>query len=579
MRKTMQQLGPYLWRYRRRIGLGMAALVLKDVMQAVQPLVIGRGVDSLAQGFDLSRVVWFAAIMVAISAVKGVFQYWMRVILIGMSRDIEYDLRNDLYRHLLTLSSDFYARYRTGDIMARSTNDLNAVRMMLGPGIMYWTETMLTFVFAVAVMVWFDWKLTLVALLPAPLVSAAVIIFGRRIHARFERIQKMFSDISSRVQENLAGVRVLRAFVQERPELERFETVNRSYIRENIKLARAQGMFMPVLQALIGIGFLLVLWVGGMRLLAGRISLGEFVMFNTYMGMLVWPMIALGWVVNLMQRGNASLARIAEMLEARPSIALPPRPRALERMRGEIEFRDVAVRYPSASALDGVSLSIFEGATVAIAGHTGSGKSTLVSLIPRLMDPTSGAVRIDGVDVREFSPSDLRRHIGFIPQETFLFSATLAENIALGTPGATMAEIERAADWAGLSGDLASFPKGLETMIGERGITLSGGQKQRTAIARALLRNPRILILDDALSSVDTITEERILTALAGVMRGRTTILISHRVSTIRNAGHIFVLEHGQIVEEGSHSSLIARGGYYADLHQKQLLEEELEAI
>jgi ATP-binding cassette, subfamily B, multidrug efflux pump len=579
MKKSIQKLWPHLWRYRRALFLGMGALIIKDLLQAIQPLIFGWGIDSLTRGFALSKVFWFAALLVGISLIKGVFQYWMRVILIGMSRDIEFDLRNDLFAHLITLSSDFYNRYRTGDIMSRATNDLNAVRMMLGPGVMYWTETMFTFLFAIAVMSWADWRLMLWALIPAPVVSAVVILFGRMIHTRFERIQKMFSDISSAVQENLAGVRVLRAYVQEEAELRRFDQLNQEYIKENVSLARASGMFMPLLQTLVGISFLIVLWVGGGRLLDHKISLGGFMMFYMYMGMLVWPMIALGWVVNLMQRGNASLARIYQMIEERPNIAAPPAPRPIARLRGEIELRNITLTHGSANTLKNISLQIPAGATVAIVGHTGSGKSSLVHLIPRLIDPTSGSVMVDGHDVREYDPEDLRRQIGFVPQETFLFSATLAGNIAFGAKQASEDEIRKAADLAGLSVDIAGFPQGFETMVGERGITLSGGQKQRTAIARAILRNPRILILDDALSSVDTITEEKILEGLRQIMQGRTTIIISHRVSTVRHADSIFVLERGEVVEEGSHSELIGQGGYYADLYQKQLLEEELEAI
>jgi ATP-binding cassette subfamily B protein len=579
MKRAYQVLAPYLWRYRGGMALGLGALILKDVFAAAQPLVIGAAIDSLSREFAYDKVLRFALLLAALSAIKGVFQYWMRVIIIGISRDVEFDLRNDLFQRLVTLSWDFYGKYRTGDIMARSTNDLNAVRMMLGPGIMYWTETMLTLVLAVAVMAWVDWPLALVAVAPAPIVSFVVVVFGRMIHTRFEKIQKMFSDISSRVQENLAGVRVIRAYVQEDAEIRRFETLNRHFVAENIKLARAQGMFMPVLQALVGLGFLGVLWAGGARLLSGSISLGSFVMFNSYMGMLVWPMIALGWVVNLMERGTASLARIDELMQQTPAISEPVSPRSLSRARGEIEFRDVHVQFGSTESLSGVNLRIPAGTTAAIVGHTGSGKSTLVNLIPRMIDATAGSVRLDGHDVREYSPSRLREQIGFVPQETFLFSLTLGENIALGVRDATEDQIRRAAEVAGLATDLDSFPEGLKTMVGERGITLSGGQKQRTAIARAVLRNPRILILDDALSSVDTLTEERILTALQEVMKGRTTILISHRVSTVRNADRIYVIEYGKVVEEGSHAELIRKGGYYADLYHKQLLEEELEAI
>ncbi|HXB67928.1 MAG TPA: ABC transporter ATP-binding protein [Candidatus Acidoferrales bacterium] len=581
-------LRKYLWRYRWGMATGGLCLVLKDLAHAAQPLMIGGAVDAF-RAFQTGAAfravpangafIRFAAYLVGLAAVKGVFQYWMRVIIIGISRDIEYDLRNDLFRHLIALSPDYYGRTRTGDIMARATNDLNAVRMMLGPGVMYWFETSLTFALAIAIMVRVDWRLAFFAVLPAPAVSFAVIFFGRRIHDRFEKLQAMFSDISSRVQENLSGVRMIRAFAQEKAELRRFEELNRQYIAQNIKLVRIQGLFQPLLEALIGMTFLVVLWVGGHQVLLGRISVGSFVMFNTYMGMLVWPMIALGWVVNLMQRGRASLDRINQILHERPAIGAPVPSVPLGTLRGEIEFRGVEVHYGGSRALDGLDLRIAAGSTVAVVGRTGSGKSTLVGLIPRLMDPTAGAVLVDGIDLRQADPAELRRHIGFVPQETFLFSATIAGNIAFGVDTATPQQIRRAAELAGLASDIETFPKGYETMVGERGITLSGGQKQRTAIARAILRDPRILILDDALSSVDTMTEERILTHLAGVMRGRTVILISHRVSTVRQADRIVVLERGRIVEQGTHAELVEAGGYYAELSRKQMLEEELEAI
>jgi len=579
MLKTLRPLWPYLWRYRRGFALGMLALALKDLAAISAPLVIRAAVDGFSHGVPLRQIWLFAGFLVAIAILRGVFQYWMRVVLIGISRDIEYDLRSDLFTHLVSLSADFYGRNRTGDIMARATNDLNAVRMMLGPGVMYWTETSLTFLLAIAVMWSADWRLTLLAILPAPLVSIAVIFFGRKIHARFERIQAMFADISSRVQENLSGVRMIRAYAQEAPELRKFNRLNEDYIAQNIQLVRISGLFEPLLELLIGATFLIVLWAGGYRVLSGQISLGGFVMFNTYMGMLIWPMIAMGWVVNLMQRGSASFERIQEIMRERPSIAELSSPRPLVHVEGRIEFRGVSVIYPAGRALEGIDLEIPAGATIAIVGATGCGKSTLVSLIPRLLDPTSGSVTLDGIDVRNLSPRALRRHIGFVPQETFLFSATIAENIAFGVDHATDEQIRHAAALAGLASDIESFPNRYRTIVGERGITLSGGQKQRTAIARALMRDPRILILDDALSSVDTLTEELILTGLTGVMRGRTVVLISHRVSTVRQADRIVVLESGGIVEQGNHSELVVAGGYYSDLYRKQLLEEELESI
>ncbi len=577
LKRTWTSAWPYLRRYRRGLALGFGALILKDIAAAAMPLLIREGVNALQQRAPLSKVFLIAGSMILLSATKGFFQYWMRIILVGISRDVEYDLRNDLFCKLTTLSQTFYGRMRTGDIMARATNDLNQVRMMLGPGAMYWFETMFLFLCAVVVMASVDWKLTLVSLAPAPLVSFVVIYFGRLIHARFEKIQEMFGDISSRVQENLSAIRILRAFRQEQAEITKFETLNKAYIAANLDLAWKTGLFMPLMSALIGMTFLIVLWAGGLRLLEGTLSLGSFVMFQTYLNMLIWPMIAFGWVINLTQRGTASLERIQSVLEEQPSIAAPANPQPLPSpVRGEIEFQGVTLKHGDREVLHNISLRLPAGETVAIVGHTGSGKSSLVSLIPRLWDPTSGAVLLDGTDVRELDPRELRGVIGLVPQETFLFSATLAENIAFGRPDASPEEIAEAARLAGLETDISAFPDGLKTMIGERGITLSGGQKQRTAIARALILRPDILILDDALSSVDTLTEERILTALTEARRGRTTLLISHRVSTVRDAHLIYVIEDGRVAEQGTHAALIAQGGYYADLHQKQLLEDEL---
>ncbi|MDZ7639596.1 MAG: ABC transporter ATP-binding protein [Bryobacterales bacterium] len=579
LRDAAKFLWPYFRPYRRDLAFGYGALLLKNGAGATMPLIIKAGVDSLVVDFRLSTTLEYCGWMVVAMFIKGFFQFWMRVLLVNVSRDVEFDLRNDIFANLVGLSGGFFGRTRTGDVLARATNDLNAVRMMAGPGVMYWMETVTLAIVVLSIMFTADWRLTLAALLPAPLVSIVVSVLGSRIHTYFQAIQEKFSDISSMVQENLQGVRVVRAYVQEEAEQAAFARLNRDYIFHNLKLAKVSGLFMPLLEFLIGTSFLMVLAVGGWQMMRGEMTVGDYVMFNSFMGLLVWPMIAMGWVVNLTQRGMASLKRIREFLDEKPSIASPQQPETPQSRAGSIEFRNVSYRHEHGFALRGINLQIPAGDTVAIVGPTGSGKSTLAKLIPRLLDPSEGEILVDGVPVDSQALEALRDGIAVVPQETFLFSSSLFENIRFGAPSATTAQALEAAAAAGLESDLESFPEGLDTRVGERGVTLSGGQKQRTAIARALLSDPRILILDDALASVDNITEERILRELETVMRGRTTILISHRVSTIRQAGRIIVLQSGEIVEAGTHDELLARQGYYADLYQRQLLEEELESI
>jgi ATP-binding cassette subfamily B protein len=525
--------------------------------------------------------------------VKGVFLYAQRWILIGISREIEFDLRNDLFRKLERQDSGFYQRYRTGDIMARLTNDLNAVRMLLGPALMYSANTVFFTVGALFFLLRISPWLTLVAWAPMPLASILVQYFGSRIHDRFERIQASFSEISSQAQENYSGARLVRAFAREESQIGLFERLNRRYIARSLRLVQLMGMLWPTLEFILGVSMIITLLAGGHLVVAHRITVGQFVAFNTYMVMLIWPIIAVGWVVNLFQRGTASVKRIDELLRAEPLIddrTADPAIPTDSVLRGEIEFRDLNFSYgetpvlhptdknPFAGTpvLQGISLKVPAGSSLAIVGPTGSGKSTLVNLISRLYEAPQGSLLIDGRPVRDYPLSVLRRNIGMVPQETFLFSATIRDNLAFGAPESDSEELLEAAEAAHIRKEFEEFPQGFETMVGERGVTLSGGQKQRAAIARALLRRPAILILDDALASVDTYTEERILGGLGGYTTASTTILISHRVSTVRNADQIAVLDHGSIVELGRHDELLALDGYYAGLYQKQQLEEEL---
>ncbi len=626
--KNLRPLVPYLKRYRSGLVWGGICVLLTNAIAVQFPQVLRHATNDLYSGVTREKLLTYSLLIVAIALAKGVFQFLTRWVVIGISRDIEFDLRNDLFAHLERLSYSYYQRNRTGDIMARATNDLNAVRMLLGPAIMYSANTIVFTAMAVPYMFKISPMLILCAFLPLPAASILIQYLGRQIHERFERIQAMFSDISARAQENFSGARVIRAYVQEQAEIAAFEGANQEYIRRSLKLVRLMGMLWPTLELMLGIGIVIVLWVGGRQVLLGRLDIGGFVAFNTYLALLMWPVIALGWVINIFQRGTASMVRIQEILSQQPEIkdeigpsghrvigpsedksslaqseqivqSVPitrspdhPMTRSVSPddpiarspdFLGEIEFCNLNFAYNGTSVLKDINLRIPAGSSLAIVGPTGSGKTTLVNLIPRIYDAAPGAVLIDGRPVRQFPLDSLRRHIGFVPQETFLFSDTIRENIAFGVSredgDIPLDDIKAAAEAANIAQDIESFPEGYNTTVGERGITLSGGQKQRTAIARALLRSPRILILDDALSSVDTHTEDKILNHLREIMRGRTTIFISHRVSTVRNADSIAVLHQGRIVEQGTHDQLIARNGYYTDLYNKQLLEEELAEV
>ncbi|WP_353073819.1 ABC transporter ATP-binding protein [Tunturiibacter gelidoferens] len=584
MLERLKPLVPYLRRYWKNLAWGGVAVILYNAIKVLIPIVIGHAIDDMQHGITEAKVVHHTLRLLLIAVLSAIFLYITRQVIIGASREIEFDLRNDLFSNLERQAPSFYHTTRTGDIMARTTNDLNAVRQLLGPAIMYSANTIVFTAAALPFMYRISPKLTFFAFVPLPMASVLVQYFGNRIHRRFERIQAMFSDISAKAQENFSGARLIRAFAQEDAEIDSFETANLEYIKRSLHLVRLMAMLWPTLEFVLGLSLMITLLVGGHEVVSHHISVGQFTSFNVYMVQLTWPMIAVGWVVNLFQRGTASVVRIDELLKQQPAITdqdVTPqqvhRFENAEEIAGEIEFRNLTFAYPDAPAvLKNINLRIPAGSSLAIVGPTGSGKSTLVGLIPRLHDAAPGMVLVDGEPIRSYPLADIRRQIGFVPQETFLFSDTIRQNIAFGRPDASEEQVQDAASIAHIGNEILEFPKGFETMVGERGITLSGGQKQRTAIARAVIREPRILILDDALASVDTYTEERILNGLRQGMGTRTTVFISHRISTARNADLIAVLVAGRIAELGTHEELIARNGYYTSLFEKQRLEEEL---
>ena len=574
---VLSRLKVHLLRYRGRIAAGFTCVLLTNLFLLAAPRVTGYAVDSLKESVTREKLAFYALAIIGLAVCEGVFRFSMRRLIIGVSRNIEYELRNDLVQHLETLPASFYQANKTGDLMSRATNDLSNVRMLLGPGIMYTANTIVVTAFAVVLMLKIDWRLTLLALLPLPIVSASVRHFGKKIHDLTEQSQAKLADLSARVQESMAGIRVVKAFVQEEYEIREFDRMNQSLVAKNRELIRAQSVFYPTMELMIGFALVVVIWIGGREVIQETISLGDFVAFTFYLGRLTWSMIALAWVVNLLERGRASMERLNYIFDTVPEVCDGPRVQREFVIEGSIEFRNLSFAYNGTPTLRNVSLVIPKGKTVAIVGATGSGKSTLVELIPRLHNPPPNSLFIDGFPIEQIPLDTLRRAIGFIPQDTFLFGETIRENIAFGVESATNAKVQRAAEISHIDADVQGFPNKYETVVGERGITLSGGQKQRTTISRAVIRDPKILILDDALSSVDTYTEEQILHELKQVMRHRTSILISHRVSTVKEADEIIVLDNGEIVERGTHASLLEINGYYAELHRRQLLEEELE--
>lgn len=577
----LKRLLGYLGRYRGRLAIGFVCLLFSAGFSLAKPMIVGNAVDVLNQDFTQDTLIRFGVLYVIVAAIQGFFLYLQRVFIIGASRHIEYDLRNDFYGHLQKLPMAFYAEHRTGDLMSRATNDLAAVRMLIGPAIMHSATSVIVVFGAFFMMFRIDAVLASVSLITVPAIALLAKVFGQKLHDRTRAVQDYFGELSARVQENLSGARVVRAFNQEENEVALFRGLNREYVERNRRLIYLTATFRPVLELIVGMAFVAIFWIGSRRIVTEAMTIGAFVAFQFYLARMIWPLIAIGWVINLFQRGMASMGRLTEIWNAEPEedagrdASLPPAEEGVP----EIEIRGLDFGYGAHDALRGVDLSIEQGQTVGIVGRTGSGKSTLLSLILRIYEPPPETIFIRGIPIEKIPTKELRAILGAVPQETFLFSETIAENIRFGRSDAADEELMEVTALAGLSQDLAGFKKGIETIVGERGITLSGGQKQRTAIARAIVRDPEILILDDSLSAVDTQTEERILTGLSQVREGRTVLIVAHRVSSVKDADQIVVLEDGRIVERGTHAELLAAGGFYDDLYRMQTLESEIEEI
>jgi len=586
--KNLRRAAPYYRPYRLQFAAGLLIVLASAALSSVIPWLLRRAIDAIGAGAPMSNIWKLSGLIVLAALIGGAFRYGMRELINGISRWMEYDLRNDLFTHLETLDAAYFAQTRTGDIMARLTNDLSAVRMAIGPAVMYLTNTIFGGLFALYFMLRIDVRLTLLALLPLIFLPVLTIRMGGAIHDRFEKVQEHFSALTTHAQENLTGARIVRAYRQENAEIERFGALNEKYLTLNMQLVRLWGTLNPLFAFFGGLGAVIVLGAGGLATIRGAISVGSFVAFGMYLTMLTWPMIALGWVVNLFQRGDASMGRLAEIFDAHatilvaePKLHLPP-----TREGRTIEFRGVGFHYPSDTpgeprwVLRNVSFTVPAGATLGVVGATGSGKSALIDLLPRMYDPQEGEILIDGVPTRNIDPSELRREIGFVPQESLLFSETIGSNLSYGTAGLSKTG-EWAANVAQLDQTISAFPGGYETILGERGINLSGGQKQRASLARALARKPSIVLLDDALSAVDTHTEAEILRALREALSSRTALIASHRISAIRDASWIIVLEKGSVVEQGRHAELMAlRGRYWSLLRRQQLLDAvESEAL